>query len=131
MFDFTKNIFKKLVNTITTTTTTTSLPVYHIYSGEDNHSYFEEITLPCLERISVKEMYFKSTPAGQELGPHNAPDYNYVLTLSGSLEFTTSLGETFLISPGDILLAEDVIGEGHSWKIISQEPWVRAYITLM
>jgi hypothetical protein len=41
-----------------------------------------------------------------------------VITLSETLEFATPDGETFVLRPGDILLAEDHIGKGHKWRLI-------------
>ena len=31
---------------------------------------------------------------------------------------------------GDILLAEDTVGGGHSWRIIDDQPWRRVYVVL-
>lgn len=107
-----------------------SITIYHLYTGANDHSYMETIRLPYLQRMDVSEMYLKMTPPGKVFELHNAPQRNYVLTLRGCLEFTTSLGKSFMIRPGDILLAEDVTGHGHSWKMMGHEPWVRAYVTL-
>ncbi len=41
-----------------------------------------------------------------------------------------SSGETFLIEPGIILLAEDVEGKGHSWQFEEGETWERIYIPI-
>lgn len=59
---------------------------------------------------------------------HTAPRYQFVITLKGKLEFTTSEGNTFIIEPGIILIAKDTHGEGHSWKIIEGDSWERIYI---
>jgi len=104
---------------------------YRLYTGDNEHSYVETIEVPCLKRYPVAEIYFRHTPPGCVYGRHNAPMKNYVLTLCGTLEFTTSLGETFVVKPGDVLLAEDVTGHGHSWKMLGDDPWVRAYVTMM
>jgi hypothetical protein len=50
--------------------------------------------------------------------------------LGGTLEFKTRDGGTFVIRPGDVLLAEDTKGTGHVWRIIGEEPWRRAYVIL-
>ncbi|MDO1708135.1 hypothetical protein Q2328_25105, partial [Escherichia coli] len=55
------------------------------------------------------------------------PVPRYVITLSGTLEFETKDGSTFIIKPGDILLAQDNTGTGHKWRLIGDEPWRRAY----
>ena len=52
------------------------------------------------------------------------------ITLDGTLDFETKRGQHFTVRPGDILLAEDTAGSGHSWKLVGDEPWRRAYVIL-
>ena len=54
----------------------------------------------------------------------------YVITLSGTLEFETRLGEKFALAPGTILLAEDTRGGGHKWHLTDDQPWRRVYVGL-
>ena len=61
---------------------------------------------------------------------HPDPEPQFVITLSGTLEFATPDGETFVVRPGDVLLAEDHIGKGHKWRLIDDQPWRRAYVVL-
>ena len=49
---------------------------------------------------------------------------------AGTLEFTTRDGETFMLRPGDVLVATDDIGSGHKWRLIDDQPWRRAYVVL-
>jgi hypothetical protein len=46
------------------------------------------------------------------------------------LDFQTRTGEHFMLYPGDMLLAEDTAGTGHSWKLVDEKPWRRAYVIL-
>jgi hypothetical protein len=39
-------------------------------------------------------------------------------------------GQHFTIRPGDILLAEDTAGGGHTWKLVDDQPWRRVYVVL-
>jgi hypothetical protein len=71
---------------------------------------------------------FKETPPHSSFDWHNDPIPQYVLTLSGVLEFTTVGSETFTIHPGDVLLAVDHTGSGRKWRLINDEPWNRAYV---
>jgi hypothetical protein len=110
-----------------------------IWTGEDGNSLFEEgtIDLPKGERgdilsdkIMSSSISFRETRSGGALAPHDAPARQFVITLSGTLEFKTARDEIFTMRPGDILLAEDTTGTGHSWRLVDDEPWRRAYVIL-
>ena len=79
----------------------------------------------CREAESI---LFEETPAHSSFDWHNDPIPQYVITLAGVLEFTTVGGETFIIHPGDVLLAVDHTGSGHKWRFTNDEPWKRAYV---
>ena len=82
------------------------------------------------ERTDVVAIHFKETPAHSSFDWHNDPEPQYVITLSGTLEFTTRDGETFVVRPGDVLVATDHVGSGHKWRLIDDQPWRRAYVVL-
>ena len=69
-------------------------------------------------------------PPHSSLDWHDAPVSQYVITLTGTLEFTTRDGESFIIRPGDVLVATDTAGTGHKWRLIDDAPWRRCYIVL-
>ena len=73
---------------------------------------------------------YGTTSAGGAFEWHDAPVRQFVITLSGTLDFQTRTGEHFKLHPGDILLAEDTAGTGHSWKLVDDNPWRRAYVIL-
>ena len=50
--------------------------------------------------------------------------------LSGTLDFQTRGGQHFILKPGDILLAEDTAGGGHTWRLVDDQPWRRVYVVL-
>ena len=110
-----------------------------IWTGDDGDSLFEEgsIDLPQGERgdvlsgkVETTSISFRETRAGGTFSPHDAPTRQYVVTLAGTLEFKTAKGATFTIRPGDVLLAEDTTGSGHSWRLVDDQPWRRAYVVL-
>ncbi len=109
----------------------------HLYTGDDGQSRFRdgELELDPLDDGSARstaeraaKVSFEETPAGSSLEWHNAPERQYVITLTGTLEFETRRGETFTISPGDVLLAEDTTGGGHRWRLVDEDPWRRVYV---
>ena len=108
-----------------------------IWTGEDGDSLFEEgaIDLSKGERGDVLSLTarasgvsFRETRSGGTFAPHDAPTRQFVITLSGTLEFKTASGRRFTIHPGDILLAEDTTGSGHRWRLVDDQPWRRAYV---
>jgi quercetin dioxygenase-like cupin family protein len=78
----------------------------------------------------VRKAHFEETAAGSSRDWHTAPREQFVVTLSGTLEFTTRDGEIFVLRPGDILLASDTSGTGHRWRLIDDQPWRRLYVEL-
>ena len=68
-------------------------------------------------RSDVVAIHFKESPPHASFDWHTAPEAQYVITLSGTLEFTTRDGETFVLRPGDVLVATDDIGSGHEFSI--------------
>lgn len=103
---------------------------FKLYTGEDNASHVLEGTLTLDQRTDVIAAHFKELPPHSSFDWHDAPETQYVITLTGTLEFTTRDGETFIIRPGDVLVATDTAGTGHRWRLIDDAPWRRCYIVL-
>jgi quercetin dioxygenase-like cupin family protein len=101
---------------------------YRLYTGSDGDSHVETGSLSAGALVGVESIQFKETPAHSSLDWHDAPIPQYVITLAGILEFITRDGETFIIHPGEVLVALDITGTGHKWRLINDEPWKRAYV---
>ena len=110
-----------------------------IWTGSDGQSHFEEGTIGLESgargdflsgKAATVSISFQETRSGGTFAWHDAPTRQFVITLSGTLDFQTRKGEHFTIRPGDILLAEDTTGGGHSWRLVDDEPWRRAYVIL-
>ncbi|GLZ44726.1 hypothetical protein Acsp06_09110 [Actinomycetospora sp. NBRC 106375] len=96
---------------------------------EDGQSRFrEEDGLP--PAADARRVHAEESPAGSTLDWHDAPCRQYVVTLTGTLRFTTRDGSSFVLRPGDVLLAEDTAGGGHRWELIDDQPWRRVYVEL-
>ncbi|QCR24943.1 hypothetical protein [Pontibacter sp. SGAir0037] len=104
------------------------IKAYKLYTGNDGHSYVAAGYVA--EDISTltTSIHFKQTPPNSEYDWHTAPTTQFVITLAGTLEFTTSLGDTFILQAGEILIATDTTGKGHKWRMLGDAPWVRSYI---
>jgi mannose-6-phosphate isomerase-like protein (cupin superfamily) len=108
-----------------------------MWTGPDGDSLFEEGELEIGTGlhgkasglpIAVQELSFQETASGGSFEWHQDPQPQFVVTLSGTLEFEVKSGKTFTIHPGDVLIAQDDTGSGHRWRLIGDEPWRRAYV---
>jgi quercetin dioxygenase-like cupin family protein len=80
--------------------------------------------------ISASHVTVEETATGGSLAWHTAPVRQLVVTLAGTLIFSTRDGEEFTLRPGDVLLAEDTAGSGHQWRLQGSDPWRRMYVVL-
>jgi quercetin dioxygenase-like cupin family protein len=110
-----------------------------LWTGDDKNSHFEQGVIALepgqrgdwlSDKLAVATIAFQETASGGAFAWHTAPVRQLVVTLSGTLDFQTRDGEHFLLHPGDILLAEDTVGSGHSWKLTDDSSWRRAYVVL-
>jgi quercetin dioxygenase-like cupin family protein len=108
----------------------TGIRAFKLYTGPDHASHALEGTIDEKDRTDVIAIHFKETAAHSSDDWHDSPESQYVITLSGTLEFTTRGGETFVMRPGDVMLSEDTVGTGHKWRLMDDQPWRRAYVVL-
>jgi hypothetical protein len=101
-----------------------------LFTGPDARSHVEAIELPLGLVETAHALHFEASPPHSALEWHTAPCLQYVVTLTGTIEFTTRDGETFTLAPGDVLRAEDVAGSGHRWRLVDGSPWCRLYVEL-
>jgi uncharacterized cupin superfamily protein len=101
---------------------------YLLYTGADGDSHFTRGSISEGALVKADHTLFKETAANSSFDWHNDPIPQYVITLSGILEFTVKSGESFTIHPGDILVATDNTGTGHKWRMVNDEPWKRVYV---
>lgn len=104
------------------------IKAFSLCTGPDNLSHVIQGTIDQSAVADAGSLNFKETPAHATYDWHPAPQEQYVITLSGTLEFSTTGGENFVLHPGEVLLAQDITGLGHRWKLIDDQPWRRAYI---
>ena len=104
-----------------------------IYTGDDGQSHFEDLdqtegSKHFLTPHAVKTLVFKNDVNRSDLhGWHTAPRRQWCITLSGSVDIGIGDGTVRCFGPGDVFLAEDVTGQGHT--AISKN-WLRAFAHL-
>jgi len=103
-----------------------------MYTGDDGKSHFEQLDQTqgsqfFLSTIAAKALVFKNDDNRDILGWHNAPRRQWCITLSGTCEIGIGDGTKITFGPGDVFLAEDVTGQGHT---ALPKNWVRAFIHL-
>ena len=106
------------------------LKAIRLINIESDKCAFETGKIPIRQHINMNYFFAQTDVSTLEKIPHPAPRRQYVITLKGKLRFTVSNGETFIIEPGIILIANDTAGEGHTWEVIDGNEWERIYIPL-
>lgn len=110
-----------------------------LWTGPDGNSNFRDGRLDIesgrnddlvSSAMAATHVTVEETAGGGSLAWHTAPVRQFVVTLCGTLIFTTRDGEEFTLRTGDVLLAEDTAGTGHQWQLEGSEPWRRMYIVL-
>ena len=107
------------------------MKAYRLYTTADGSSAFQEGTVQDLYQLETSYFFFhEDPPERKSFDWHPAPRVQYVITLRGSLQFTVTNGSSFVINPGDVLIAADTSGTGHTWELLTDESWIRIYIVL-
>lgn len=117
--------------------------VTRLYSGEDGQSHLEAITLSVDDFVDVEgafgqatpwlscdRMTIRQVPPEYEHSWHNAPRRQYVVQLQGRLEIEVASGAKAVIGPGDVLLAEDTMGQGHITRQKGDGPCIYAVVVI-
>ena len=65
---------------------------------------------------------FLRWPAGFFYNWHNAPRRQYVIVLSGQVEMEVGGGTILQYGAGDVVLEEDLTGQGHTARVVGDQP---------
>ena len=109
-----------------------------MYTGDDGQSHFEDMELPFdpiqeAQRTDIHGalgIQFVYQPPGFVIDMHPAPRRQYVITLQGQVEIILGDGTTRRFGSGDVLLAEDLTGQGHITRIVGDVARISAQISL-
>jgi len=114
------------------------MQVIRLYTGDDGESHFEELDLEYKETAnaertaiqSVTEIQFRRHPPGNFIDWHRAPRRQYVIKLDGQGEIGIGDGTKRIFNPGDVMLADDQTGRGHTTAVHGNKPRVSIAIPL-
>jgi hypothetical protein len=126
---------------VTTQITAGNMPmkITRLYTGTDNQSHFEEIEVPFESRGGfglftipepAKSIFFREIPPVWEYAWHNVVCREYVVTIDGEAEIEVGSGEKRVFRRGDVLLAEDLVGQGHRTRVVGNKVWRQVFVTL-
>jgi hypothetical protein len=108
--------------------------IVRIYTGQDGQTHFEDLHLPAVEVQNVAiqaraNIVFRRFPADYFSDWHTAPRRQYSFILSGHMEIGIGDGTTRRFGPGDVGLADDLTGQGHTTRSLG-EPCVVATVAI-
>ena len=99
-----------------------------IYTGPDGESHFDQASITLqgapVETSAALKMsdasIVRAAPGTFEPW-HNADRKRYVVVISGEAEVANTSGEKIRIVPGQIYIAEDLTGRGHTFRVVGNE----------
>ena len=117
--------------------------IWRVYSGADGKSHIEELPLAMKPFVDSEGAYgeagptqavtgltFRVSPPGYKLDWHCAPRRQYSISLTGTTEIEVGDGTVARLGPGDVVLAEDLTGQGHVTRVVGDEPRFYAIVPL-
>jgi quercetin dioxygenase-like cupin family protein len=119
----------------------TSITMTRLYASTDGQAHAEETKVnlrPSTLRAGLDESAplkvsgarFTRWPPGYVWEWHTASQRQYVITVSGRGEVELAGGQKIQLSPGQIVLAEDVTGKGHTTRSLGPEDLVLLLVPL-
>ena len=115
------------------------MSIIRIYAGADGQSHFEEIEprfeargdrSETAELVPGSGILVRRFEANRTNPWHHAPGRYAVLTLTGAVDIQIGDGTVRRLGPGDVLIAEDLAGQGHSTREVGPEARVSVFVPL-
>jgi len=114
------------------------MQVVRLYTGGDGEFHFEELDLGYeqvadAQRTSLQSatgIQFRRTSPGNVIDWHLAPRRQYVITLEGQVEIGIGDGTKRIFNAGDVMLADDLTGRGHTTAVYGNKTRVSIAIPL-
>jgi len=117
--------------------------IWRVYSGADGKSHIEELPLAMKPFVDTEGAHGEAAPTqaatgitfrvsqpGYVLDWHCAPRRQYSISLTGTTEIEVGDGTVARLGPGDVVLAEDLTGQGHVTRVVGDQPRFYAIVPL-
>ena len=103
---------------------TSTVQIVRVYTGSDGETHFEDLTQDQFAEIAKKGtgpiiLNRRSSPF--VFDNHNSRQRLYIVNMSGIGEYEVSDGTVRRLSPGDVLVTEDLTGRGHISRGVGDE----------
>ena len=115
------------------------MAIFRVFTGADQRSHFEDIE-PRLtdagdqsasaELIPGSGILVRRFEVGRTNPWHHAPGRYAVFTLCGAVDIEIGDGSVRRLGPGDILIAEDLSGQGHTTREVGPEARISVFVPL-
>ena len=115
------------------------MKVTRLFTGSDGKSHFEDLDILLEDRgnighlsgmIKATGVIFRETQGDYNYDWHNAPQRQYIAMLDGEVEIEIGDGTRRVFRTGDVILAEDITGQGHISRSVEGKPRKSLFITL-
>lgn len=115
------------------------MAIIRIHTGPDGKSHFQDVQpvfRPLGDDSETAELIPGSGIVLRRFGPkrtnpwHHAPGRAAVFTIEGAVDIEIGDGTVRRLGPGDILIAEDLTGQGHVTREVGPTPRVSIFVPL-
>jgi hypothetical protein len=106
------------------------LTVMRLYGGADGESHIEKIALPDVgsipgkmlqSRLYTTDIEIGEAPPGAFVDWHGVSSPRFLIVLQGQIEIGLGDGSKHILKAGDMVLAADTTGRGHTSRMIGNE----------
>ena len=116
------------------------LTATRLYTGTDGLSHIEQVdvkfspvagapaTVEQSEPVKTSKSYIVRLAPGFFEDWHNADARRCVAVISGRAEIEVAGGQKFSAEPGQICIAEDLTGKGHTFRVVGTDDFVALFV---
>jgi hypothetical protein len=118
----------------------TQVTAMRFFTGPDKQSHSEPLSIQFhsvnelhredSEHVPAKTAFLVRIPPGYFENWHNANQRRYIAVLSGHAEIEVANGQTLHLDPGNLGLAEDLTGKGHTFRVAGNEDLVALFVDI-